>query len=385
MDYAFTREQERIRSAIREFLRKECPKEYIRRIDEEKEYPMDLYKKMAELGWLGLSIPEEYGGVGGDIVDQTLMIEELARYSSAIAISYLLNVCFGAKSIMNMGTEEQKEKYLPKIASGDLTFCLGLTESSSGTDALSLSTRAVKDGDHYIVNGQKTYITGAHVADYIILVARSGPCEEKRTRNITIFLVDTGSKGVKINLLNKIGNKAAGTTEIFLDNVVVPVENVLGTEHKGWYQLVDTLNNERISVAAICLGITQAVIDESLKYVLERKAFDKPIGQFQYIQKYITDMVMGLEAARLLSYKAAWLQSRAKKCNVEAAMAKLLASEVAFNATCSGMRIFAGYGYMVESDIQRLWHDSELWIFAPISNEMTRNHLAAELGLPRSY
>jgi alkylation response protein AidB-like acyl-CoA dehydrogenase len=216
-------------------------------------------------------------------------------------------------------------------------------------------------------------------------VARTGPGGEKRTRNITILLIDTRSKGIDIRLLNKIGNKAAGTTEIFLDNVVVPAENVLGDEHKGWYQLVHTLNNERISVAAICLGTTQAVIDESLKYALERKAFDKPIGQFQYIQKYITDMVMGLEAARLLSYKAAWLQSRDKKCNREAAMAKLLASEVAFNATCNGMRIFAGYGYMAESDIQRLWHDSELWLFAPISNEMTRNHLAAELGLPRSY
>ncbi len=385
MDYAFTREQERIRSSIREFLSKECPKEYIRRIDEEKEYPLELYKKMAELGWLGLSVPEKYGGVGGNIIDQTLMIEELARYSSAIAISYLLNVCFGAKTIMNMGTEDQKEKYLPKIASGDLTFCLGLTESSSGTDALSLSTRALKNGDHYIVNGHKTYITGAHVADYIILVARTGPGEEKGTRNITILLIDTGSKGIDIRLLNKIGNKAAGTTEIFLDNVEVPAENILGDEHKGWYQLVHTLNNERISVAAICLGITQAVIDESLKYALERKAFDKPIGQFQYVQKYITDMVMGLEAARLLSYKAAWLQSRDKKCNMEAAMAKLLASEVVFKATCDGMRIFAGYGYMVESDIQRLWHDSELWLFAPISNEMTRNHLAAELGLPRSY
>ncbi len=385
MDFSLSEEQEILRNSIRKFLEKEYPKEYIRRIDKEEEYPLEIVQKMAELGWLGLSIPEKYGGVGGDILDQTLMIEELARCSSSIAIAYLLNICFGAKTIIYMGSEKQKKKYLPKIASGDLIFCLGLTEPSGGTDALSLSTRAVRNGDHYVINGQKVFITGAHVSHYIILVARTGPKKKKLTRNIGIFLVDSKSKGINIRLLDKLGNKATGTCEIFLEDVVVPAENILGDERNGWYQIVNTLNNERISVAAICLGTTQAVIDESLKYVLERKAFGKPIGQFQYIQKYIVDMVMDLEASRLLTYKAAWLESQGKNCNIEAAIAKLVASEACFKATTNGMRIFAGYGYMMEYDMQRLWRDSELWIFAPISNEMSRNLLAQELGLPRSY
>lgn len=385
MNFSFTQEQELLRNSVAKFMEKECPKEYVRIMDKEQKYPLEICKKMAELGWLGITIPEQFGGSGGDIIDQVLMIEELARGSTAVAVVYLLNICFAAKSFLYLGNEEQKMKYLPQITSGNLKFSLGLTEPSGGSDALSLSTRAVRDGSHYIINGQKMFITGAHVADYIILVARSGPKEKKLSKNITLFIMDSHTKGVDIRLLDKLGNKAAGTTEIFLEDVVIPSENILGEEHNGWYQLFSVLNNERISLAAICLGTTQAIINESMKYVLQRQAFGKVIGQFQYIQKYITDMVMGLESARLLTYKAAWLQSQGKECSREAAIAKIIASEVCFDAATKGMRIFGGYGYMMEYDIQRFWRDSELFLIAPITNEMGRNYLAQELGLPRSF
>ncbi|MBI4012888.1 MAG: acyl-CoA/acyl-ACP dehydrogenase [Candidatus Rokubacteria bacterium] len=385
MDFDLAGEQTLLRETVRRFLDRECPREVARALDEEGRFPRDLYRKMAALGWLGLSIPEKYGGAGGGILDTVLVMEELARRSQALAVGYLLNICFGARTLTAFGSPEQQATYLPRIAAGEAFFCLGLTEPSGGTDALALTTRAEPRDGGFVINGHKLFITGAHVADRIILVARVGPPGQRGPAGLTLFLVDTRARGVEIRPIRTVGNRAAATTEIFLADVEVPAADVLGTVGQGWAQLVHTLNNERISVAAICVGTTQAVFEDTLAYARTRTAFGKPIGQFQAIQHYLADMATGLETARLLTRKAAWLQDRGRPCDIEATMAKLHASETAQQAAGLGMRIFGGYGYTLEVDIQRHWRDTQLFVVAPISNEMARNYLAQRFGLPPSY
>jgi alkylation response protein AidB-like acyl-CoA dehydrogenase len=243
----------------------------------------------------------------------------------------------------------------------------------------------VKKNGKYIVNGQKIFITGAHVAHYLVAVVKTGDDKNKKTANLSVLLIDTKSPGLEIRRLNKLGVKATGTNEIFFTDVEVPIENLMGDEGKGWYQIVHTLNNERVTLAALSVGIGQAAFEYALKYARERIAFNKPIGQFQTIQGYLAEMITELEMARLLVYKAAWLQSQGKKCAQETAMAKLAASEAGFKATLQGMRIMGGYGYMMEYDMQRYFRDAVLFLEAPVSNEMIKNFICMELGLPRSY
>jgi acyl-CoA dehydrogenase len=268
-----------------------------------------------------------------------------------------------------------------------MIFSLALTEPGGGTDILgSLKTTAVKKGQGYIVNGQKTFITGAHVSDYLITVVRTGKESDKKSGGLSVLMIDAKSPGVEIRRLKKLGIRATGTNEIFFTDVEVPAENLIGAkENVGWSQIVHTLNNERVSLAALSVGIGQAAFDYALNYAKEREAFSRPIGQFQSIQNYLAETSTELEMARLLNYKAAWLQSQNKRCGKETAMAKLAASEIGFRATLKGMRIMGGYGYMMEYDMQRFFRDAELFLVAPITNEMTKIFIAMELGLPRSY
>lgn len=385
MDFSLTEEQELFRESIRRFLKKECPKEYTRNLDETEEFPLDLWEKMAQLGWLGVAIDEKYDGSGGDILDMAILVEELGRGSAATAFVYFISCCFGGKSIGFYGNEEQKKFYLGKLCKGEARFALALTEPGGGTDILAMTSKAALDGNDYIVNGQKMFITGAHVAHYLITPVRTTLNPAKKSEGITIFIVDAKSPGVEIRRLKKLGLKSAGTTEIFYTDVRVPKENILGEVDKGWYSLVHTLNNERIGVGALCVGMAQAILDDALDYAKERTAFGKPIGQFQAIQHYLAEMAMEIELARLMVYKAAWLQAQGKPCAVESAMAKLYASDVCFRNACKGMQIMAGHGYMMETDMQRYFRDSRLYTFAPISNEMCKNFIGQCLGLPKSY
>jgi acyl-CoA dehydrogenase len=387
MEFELNEERRMLVETLRKFISQECSSEYARKIDEEETFPHELYGKMAELGFMSLPFPTEYGGLDGNVIDEVLIIEELSKASAAIGLTYFLSTCFGGKSIEFFGTEEQKHTYLPKLFSGEMMFSLALTEAGGGTDILgSLKTTAVKKGNHYVVNGQKTFITGAHVSDYLITVVRTGKESQKKSGGLSVLMIDTKTPGVDIRRLSKLGIRATGTNEIFFTDVEVPAENLVGMEeNKGWYQIVDTLNNERVSLAALSIGIGQAAFDYALNYAKEREAFSRPIGQFQSIQNYLAETATELEMVRLLTYKAAWLQSQNKRCGKETAMAKLAASEVGFRATLRGMRIMAGYGYMMEYDMQRFFRDAELFLVTPITNEMTKNFIAMELGLPRSY
>ena len=385
MDFKFTEEQELLRQTIRKFIERECPREYQRELDEKEEFPHDLWDKLAEMGMLGLIIDERYGGMGGNVVDMALAVEELGKGMFVLGDIFMQFNCFGPTTISFFGSEKQKSEYLPRLARGDIKICLGVTENHSGTDALSLKTKAVEKDDHYLVNGHKMFTTGAHVSDYVMLMTRTTQEPKKKSRGISIFLVDLKTKGITINRLKKLGIKALGTCQLFFEDVTVPKENLVGEKDGGWYHLLNTLNNERIVIAALCVGGAQAALDDAVQYAKERIVFERPIGQYQAIQHYIADMFTKIELARLMTNKAAWLQSNGLPCHIESNMAKLAASEAALYATSRGMQIMAGYGYMMEYDMQRYWRDTKLFEFAPITNEMVRNFLAERLGLPRSY
>ena len=304
-----------------------------------------------------------------------------------------MGVSFGGYSILHQGNEEQKEKHLPLLIKGETNFALGLTEPGGGLDILNaLKTRGKEDGDHFILNGTKIFTTGMHVADTIVLVVRTDDVEGKPTRGLTIFLVDKNTPGITYNKLEKLGSHTMGTYEVIYEDVKVHKSQILGERGKGWYQILGTLNNERIIVAAECCGIARCAFDEALQYAKEREAFGKPIGQHMTIQNYLAEMATEIETARLLTYKAAWQVDTAKtKEDLMAAgglatMSKYWASDVGQRVTDKGMRILAGYGFMMEYNMQRYFRNIRQLIFAPITNEMAKNIIGQlMLGLGKAY
>jgi len=387
MDFGFTPEQELVRSSLQEFCAKEMPKELIREWDETVDFvPDELWNKMADVGLFGFSVPPEYGGEGADIVTAMAGFEVLCKYSTAIALGVGATMGFGTRTVLELGTEEQKRDILPRLAKGEVKFSLGLTEPAGGTDILgAISSYAVRDGDDYVINGQKIYITGAHKADYISTMVITDRESPKRSRALSTFLVPAKSEGLDIRAIPKVGCHACAACEIFYDNVRVPASAMVGTLNNGWYEMLSTLNPERIGVAMISLGLAEAVFEDSLAYCKERIAFGKPIGQFMAIQHYLADMAIEIELARNLIYKCAWLCDNGLPYHIEASMAKIYASDIALKAATTGMEIFAGYGYTMESDIQRYWRDSQQMVFSPISQEMGRNFIAQCYGLPKSF
>ena len=387
MDFDFSKEQTMLQKSIREFIKKEYPPERAREDDENERFPDDLYSKMSELGWMALPFPSQYGGFDGSVVDECIISEELGRISCAFGLSYFLSVSFGGKSLENLGDEEQKQFYLKGLCEGDFKFSLALTEPDGGTDILgSLKTSAIKKDDTYILNGNKTFITGAHVADYLIVVARTDLGAPKKSQGLTLFIVDTRSPGVDIKMIKKMGIKSAGSCEIFFNDVEVPKKNILGIKDLGWYGITNTLNNERVTLAAITVGMAQGCLDQSVRYAKERQAFGKAIGGFQAIQHYMAEMSTDLDAARLMTYRAAWLQEKGRPSIVESAKAKMFASETALKCATKGMRIFGGAGFTMEFDMQRFYRDAILFVFTPITNEMCKNVIGeVELKLPRSF
>ena len=386
MDFEFTEEQRMLKDSVRRFCEKKLSREVIRKSEEEEELPHALWSEMADLGWLGIALPEEFGGTGGTIIEQLIIMEELSRHSPALGICFMTTNSFGARTILNNGSEEQKQAFLPKVSRGKIKFCLALTEPGGGTDILgALKTTAETEENEFVINGQKTFISDASIADYMILVARTDKTPAKKSKGLSIMVVDLKSDGIEIRKLSKLGIRPSTVSEIFLTDVRVPLKNLLGRRDEGWYHLLDTLNNERILVAAYALGIAQSAFEDALRYAKERDAFGRPIGQFQAIQHYLSDMYVQLELARLITYKAAWLQCLGRPCGVESTMAKLVASEAGLEIATNGMRILAGYGYMMEYDMQRYYRDAMQAVVTPITNEMSKNFIGQNLGLGRSY
>jgi len=384
LNFAFTSEQEMFRRSIRDIVDREITKEYCREVEAREEFPWDLWELLGRLGLTGIGIPEEYGGQGGGIVEQVILDEELSR--SMAGLYWLLGITlFDAKAILAAGTDEQKQRFLPEIAAGRLMFAISLTEPGGGTDALgAMQTRAARVDGGWVINGSKIWSTLAHAADRLFLVARTSE-SEKSTRGVTVFLCDAKAQGVTATTIPKLGMRSLGSCEVQLENVFVSDDDVLGGVDDGWRVLADTLNSERIMNGANCAGALSGVLEDMVAYARERHAFGKPIGQFQAVQHMIADTYAGLEMARLVTYRAAWLQATGRPCGVESTMAKLIASEQCFAGADRGMQVLGGYGYAMEYDMQRYWRDMRLYRVAPINNEMCRNFLAESLGFPRSF
>ena len=380
-----TQEHTLLRETIREFFARELPEETVREYDRARKFPRSLWERFAELGWMALPVSEKYGGAGADVRTAAILTEEIGRRFASIAVDWVL-VSMSARLVEEVGTLEQRERYLPRIADGTFIMSFGMSEPDGGTDVLQLKTSAELDGEEWVLHGQKLYTSMADDADAILVLARTDPPEgEKRARGLSLILAPREQDTISVRRLELMGMRAAGTCEVFFDAARAPAEGLIGERGRGFYHLIATLDNERILAGAISLGIASAALDEALRYAKERTAFGRPIGAFQALQHSIADTATEVEQARLLLGKAAEMQSRGEECSTEAAMAKLACSEVAVRATDRGMRVLAGYGMVEESPMERLFRDARLGPFSPISNEMTKNFIGERLGLPKSY
>lgn len=384
MDFEFTEQQEMLRSTVRQFIQKECPASEVRKWDLEKKFPKEVFEKLKSLGVLGVHIPVEYGGMGGGIVDYAIVNEEISRSGCWGLGSYVNAVLmYGAGMIMDCGSEEQKKQFLPRLARGELLFAYGMTEPDSGSDAAAAKTSAVEQGDHYVLNGTKMFITLADVADYTITLARTDPKVAKH-KGLTLFLVDTKSKGYSTNKLDKAGGFTDSTCEVVYDNVIVPKSMVLGgleAVNHGWDLLLKTLEVEHLLVAVAALGNAQVTFDGALQYAKERKAFGLEIGKFQAIGHMLAEMQVDLHLARLAVYQLAWLKENNKPCYRESCIAKLVATECWNSMAHRAMQIFGGYSLMYEYDAQRSLRDSYILLIGGGTRQIQKNMIAKSLGL----
>ena len=387
MDFQLSEELQLFRETIRKWVDQECPKQWCRALErQEHRYPHELWEKLSEQGFHGIGIPEEYGGLGGDITFQATFMREFARSAAGLAWIWGITSFSGAKSIGFYGTEEQKQRFLPRMAAGELRTAISFTEAGGGTDVLGgMKTSAEKTDGGWLINGEKIWSTTADTADYLLLLARSDKDVQKRTDGVSLFFVPRRSDGVTTTPSPKLGMRALSSCTVALENVFVPDELLLGEAGKAWKQSTKTLNNERIMMSALCLGIIDGVLEDALEFMSQRRAFGRLIGEFQTLQGYVADIAIWQKQTELMLYNTAWLQSRDRPCAIEAAMTKTSASVYACDAADLGISILGGMGYSAETDMQRYWRDARLLKIGPVSNEMAQNMIAEGLGLPRSF
>lgn len=385
MDFDTPHEHRMLRDSVRQFFARELPETRIREMDRARKIPREIWKTFAGFGWTGLSVAEEHGGSGADVVTGAVLTEELAYSFPSMAVDYVLLSMTG-RILREVASPAQQAELLPRLAAGDFIMAFGMSEPGGGTDVLGLKTRARLDGNQWSVTGQKLYTSFADDADAILVLCRTDePTDGKRARGLSLVLTPRRQAGVQVRRLELMGMRAACTCEVFLDGAKAPADAIVGERGRGFYHLLATLDEERILAAAMYVGITQAALDLTVQYAKDREAFGGPIGRFQAVQHPLADVATELEQIRLITYKAAWLLSNGRECSSEAAMAKLAATECAIRATDRCMRILGGYGLVEESPMERLFRDARLGPFSPISNEMVKNFLAERLGLPRSY
>lgn len=381
MDFSFTTEQDMLRESVRRFMKAECTRDYVRMCSDNHRFPQELYTKMAEQGWAGIPFPEKYGGAGLGPIELAIFLEEAGYGWYGAGSSYFTSVVLGGYNILLAGTEAQKEKYIPEIVSGKLKLAFGLSEPNVGSDAASVELFAERKGDNFVLNGQKMFTTNAHVADLILTVTRTIRQPDKKHDGITLFLVDTKSPGIEIRPLKQLGRTATHTNEVFFRDVVVPAEQMMGTLHKGWKDLVQGLGIERLSVAMMYAGTAQAIVDYVMAYAKDRKQFGQSISKFQAVQHKFADMQMQAHIARLMGYNVAWHLAEGKECFKEMSMAKLYASEALFDIANNGVQIMGGYGVLEEYDMEMLFRDSRIGTIGAGSSEIQRSIIAKQMGL----
>ena len=380
MDFEFTTEQNMLRDSIAKMMDKVVTPEYIRRLDREQAYPYELYDAWIEMGLLRMCFPEEYGGLGGSVMDMVVIAEELSRKSFDFFTAFGGSV-FNGLNLVNKGTEEQKQYWIPKLLAGEIRLSISMSEPDAGSDIGAMRTTAKRDGDDWVINGQKIWATGAGAKNNVICCYAKTDTSVHYRKGMSLFLIDNDAPGVTLRKLDMLGRRCVGTYEIFFDNVRVPADRLVGGENKGWEVVLAGLQVERITSTAGYSGGAQAVVDLALQYSKDRKQFGRPIGTFQAIGHMLADMQTELEAARTLMWRAAWMVSQGKDALKEISMAKLFGSEMYARVANMGMQIMGGYGYNMEFDMQRHFRDARSGTIGAGTSQIQRNLIANLMGL----
>ena len=387
MDFSLTEQQELIRKEVGALART-FSLDYWLEKDRKHEYPWEFVKAFAAGGWLGMIIPEEYGGSGLGVTEAAIMLGEIcatgAGTSGASPVHFYM---FPPMPVIKHGSEALKKKYLPHIPTGEIVMSFGVTEPNAGTDTSRIQTTAERKGDRFIVNGRKVWNTNARQATHMLLLARTSPRDPaKPFRGLTLFFTPFDRSKITVREIEKLGRAAVDSNEIFIDGLEVPVDDVVGEVGMGFYHLLDSLNPERVLTAIEAVGIGRAALDRAVQYAKERVVFDRPIGQNQAIAHPLAMAWAKLETAELMCLKAAWLFDNGKPCGAEANTAKLLAAEAGFEACDVAVQTHGGYGYAKEFYVERLWREVRLYKIAPVSQQMVLNFLSEHvLQLPKSY
>jgi len=390
MNFEITQDQLMLKEGVRK-IGKDFGLDYWREKDDKHEFVDELWSELGKNGYIGVAISEEYGGAGLGLIEMAMVIEELAKSGAGSTVGqlFMLTPVFGGVTIELHGSETQKREYLPKIASGEMNFCMALTEPNAGSNSLEITTFARKDGDHYIISGQKIWISGVDVADKMLLVARTTKKEDvqRKTEGISLFLVDAKDPAITTQAIEKVGTHCVQSDTVFIENLKVHKDCLIGEEGKGWSYLVDTLNAERIVTTAGLVGTGKLATKLAVDYSKERVVFNNtPIGAYQGLQFPLAELSAEIDVAQLMNYKAAWLYDQSLPNAAEANTAKLIAGKAAFGLCDRAMQIMGGYGYAKEYHIERIWRDVRLFKIAPVSEEMILNFIAQHnLGMPRSY
>ncbi len=380
MDFSFSEEQNLLRESVSKLMDRHAPPEYLRKLDREQGYPYELYDKWAEAGLFKMPFPEEYGGLGGNVIDLAIISEEISLRSTDLAMAYGGSIFCGL-NVLKKGSEQQKRTWLPKLLSGEVKFSISMSEPDAGSDIGAMRTTARRDGEDWVINGQKLWATGAAAKNNIINVYVKTDTKAHFRNGMSLFLVPNDSKGIKMRKLEMLGRRCAGTYEIFFDDVRVPNQNLVGGENKGFEVVLSGLNTERITSAANAVGGAQAIVNLATQYAKERKQFGRPIGTNQAIAHMLADMHTEVEAARSLMWRAAWLVSAGKDAVREITMAKLYSGETYSKVAAMGMQILGGYGMNYEFDMQRYFRDSRAATVAAGTSQIQRNLIANLIGL----
>lgn len=380
MDFSLSEEQRQIRDTVRDFAARAIAP-HVMEWDEAQHFPLEVMRELGAMGMLGAIFPEEVGGAGLSYVDYVHIIEELAAVESGIALGVAAHNSLGSGHIWLAGSPAQRARWMPRLTSGEWLACWALTEPGSGSDAAGLRTTAVRDGDHWVLNGTKNFITNASHAQIAVVLAVTDTGDPRR--GVTAFAIEMDTPGIRAGKKeNKLGMRTSDTAELVLENCRVPHDHVLGEVGHGFVDAMKVLDGGRISIAALSLGIARGAFDAARKYAAERHAFGKPIGQFQAIQFQLADMATEIEAARLLCYRAATLKDAGQKVTTASAMAKLYASEVAVRCTEKGVQIFGGYGFIKEFPAEKYYRDVKLCTIGEGTSEIQRMVIGRELAAP---
>lgn len=389
MDFALTEQQAIIRKEVAALARSFAADYWLEQ-DRKAEYPWEFVRAFARAGWLGMIIPEEYGGSGLGVTEAALMLHEIcAAGAGTTGASPVHFYMFPPMPIIKHGSEALKRAYLPAMATGEIVMSFGVTEPNAGTDTSRIQTRAQRRGDRWVVHGRKVWNTNAQNATHMLLLARTEPREANPARpmhGMTLFFADFDRTTITVQEIEKLGRAAVDSNEIFIDGLEIPADRVVGEVGRGFYHLLDSLNPERVFTGIEAVGIGRAALTRAVDYAKERIVFDRPIGQNQAIAHPLAEAWAKLEAAELMCLKAAWLFDHGQPCGAESNAAKLLAAEAGFQACDVALQTHGGYGYAKEFHVERLWREVRLYKIAPVSQQMVLNYLSEHvLGLPRSY